>query len=163
MGNELQLREFSPSSAHEVLTWVSTADEARAWANLDVFPIDPSIFSQWHADPDIRPFLLYDDADPVGYGEVWTDFVAGEVELARILVKPTLRGGGTGRRLVALLLACAARSALPMAYVRVCPDNAAAIACYAHCGFVRANADDERAYNRDQPLEYVWMERRVIL
>jgi ribosomal protein S18 acetylase RimI-like enzyme len=159
MAENSKLLIFSSASAPIVLSWITTVDEARAWANLDVVPVDVSIFSQWHADPDIRPFLMYQNDRAVGYGEVWTDFEAGEVELGRILVKPTERGRGIGRQLVAFLLADAARSGYAKAFVRVIPDNASAIACYTRCGFLRANPDDERLYNCDQPVEYVWLER----
>jgi ribosomal protein S18 acetylase RimI-like enzyme len=155
------LKSFDESRAAEVLGWVRNSDEARKWASLAEVPGDSSMFAAWHADPGVCPFVLLQDGTAIGYGEIWIDFEAGEVELARILVKPACRGCGVGRRLVSLLLAEAAKTGLPDAFVRVYPDNIAAIACYQHAGFGRVDAEIAAAWNRAQPVEYVWLEFRL--
>jgi ribosomal protein S18 acetylase RimI-like enzyme len=159
MANDGILRPFDRSSADEVLGWVADSDESHNWASLPHRPDNSSIFVRWHSDPDIHPFVLWQDGAAIGYGEIWTD--AGEVELARILVKPACRGSGIGRRLVGLLLAEAARSGLANAFVRVYPGNAAAIACYQHAGFRRVDPEIEASWNRSQPAAYVWLEFRL--
>lgn len=45
----------------------------------------------------------------------------------------------------------------PDVWLRVVPSNEAAIACYRRAGFLRATAEQERAFNERQPHAYVWM------
>jgi len=157
------LKRFSPIWAAEVLGWVCNSDESRLWANLAEVPGDSSIFAAWHVDADVRPFLLVQKGVAIGYGEIWIDSDAGEVELARILVMPECRGRGVGRRLVSLLLAEAAKTGLRDAFVRVHPGNAAAIACYQHAGFRRVDDKSEASWNQSQPVEYLWLQRKLSL
>jgi RimJ/RimL family protein N-acetyltransferase len=42
-------------------------------------------------------------------------------------------------------------------WLRVVPQNAAAIACYAAAGFVRATVEEEVEFNEGQPRAYEWM------
>jgi ribosomal protein S18 acetylase RimI-like enzyme len=93
----------------------------------------------------------------VGYGEVWVDEAEHEVELGRIIVDPAGRGQGVGSRLVRLLLEKASHSGYPYAFVRVVPDNRAAIACYRGAGFSRVPEAEREEYNRGQPVDYIWM------
>jgi [ribosomal protein S18]-alanine N-acetyltransferase len=93
----------------------------------------------------------------VGYGELWTDEPEQEVELARIIVNPDYRGRGLGKRLVGLLLERPSLTGLPDAFVRVVPENGAAIACYRGAGFSPVPELERREFNRGQPVDYVWM------
>jgi ribosomal protein S18 acetylase RimI-like enzyme len=147
---------FGAAHAADVLAWIVSADEARYWAGLHHIPVDPSVFAGWRAEPDTHAFVLMWEGLPAGYGEVWYDPKEGEVELARIVVKPSWRGRGVGRRLVNLLLDEAGRWGISQAFVRVHPDNAAALACYQRVGFRRVGPEREREYNRSQPIEYLW-------
>jgi len=44
-------------------------------------------------------------------------------------------------------------------WLRVAPDNDAALGCYESLGFVRAVASEQRRLNRSQPRDYVWLTR----
>jgi [ribosomal protein S18]-alanine N-acetyltransferase len=79
------------------------------------------------------------------------------VELARVIVAPTQRGKGFGVTLVRELLAEAGRTAYPRTFVRVVPENRVAVACYLRAGFTPVSVDDQRAFNRGQPIKYLWM------
>lgn len=96
---------------------------------------------------------------PAAYGEVWADADEREVELARILVDPARRRRGLGARVVAALLERAVGFGYPDAFVRVVPDNDAAIRLYERAGFRRLPQRDEERCNRGQPLAYVWLRR----
>jgi len=115
------------------------------------------VFGRWHADPDVRPYIICDGEAPIGYGEVWVDEPEQEVELARIIVSPDQRRRGVGRRLVLLLLDRAAQAGLPDAFVRVVPENGAAIGCYRGAGFSPVSEPEHVEFNRGQPVDYVWM------
>ena len=62
-----------------------------------------------------------------------------------------------GRRLVRLLLDRAALAGLPDAFVRVVPENGAAMGCYRGAGFSPVSEPERVEFNRGQPVDYVWM------
>jgi len=119
--------------------------------NQEPFP-EASLFAQWHQDPDTRPYVLHTFFILIAYGEVWIDESAGECELARLIVKPTVRGRGIGRRLAEKLAAVATTFGLDVAFIRVLPENEPASTCYRHAGFQRVSADEETQFNTDSQL-----------
>lgn len=152
------LDEFGGTDAREVARWPASAEEVRLWSGgAGGWPVDTSVFGRWHADPDVRPYVLREDGEPVGYGELWIDADEREAELARIIVNPDYRGRGVGRRLVVLLVERAALSGFPDAFVRVVPENGAAISCYLGAGFAPVSEGEREEFNRGQPVYYVWM------
>ncbi len=117
MARSEPLVEFLKSDAREVARWPTSAGEVLLWAgSAGGWPVDASVFRRWHADPDVKPYVLRAGEATVGYGELWTDESEQEVELARIIVNPDYRGRGLGKRLVGLLLERAALSSLPDAF-----------------------------------------------
>jgi [ribosomal protein S18]-alanine N-acetyltransferase len=140
-----------------VLGWIRSRDELEAWASRSDFPPRPDLLREWHRDPDVHPYLLFEGDLLGGYGEVWEDRDEDEAELARIVVAPSERGRGLGRALVRLLAAEAAALGFSDVWMRVVPWNAAALASYAAAGFVRASAEEEERFNRGQPHVYVWL------
>jgi ribosomal protein S18 acetylase RimI-like enzyme len=154
---ELTLAPFEDEHADAVLSWIGSADEMEAWASIREFPPHPDLLRDWHRDPEVHPYLLFDGDRPCGYGEVWEDRVEDEAELARIVVAPSARRRGLGRALVRLLAAEASRLGFRDVWMRVVPWNAAALASYAGAGFERASSTEEARFNRGQPHEYVWL------
>jgi ribosomal protein S18 acetylase RimI-like enzyme len=158
MARSESLVEFRASDASEVARWPASIEEVRLWAgSAGGWPVDASVFRRWHEDPDVKPYVLHDGEVPVGYGELWIDEAEREVELARIIVDPDDRGSGVGKRLVGMLLERAALSSLPDAFVRVVPENGAAVACYRGAGFSPVPEEEREEFNRGQPVDYVWM------
>ena len=152
------LREFREFDALEVASWPASLDEVRRWAGSDPgWPVDAWVFGRWHAEPGVRPYVLCDAEEQLGYGEVWVDEPEREVELARIIVSPEGRGRGVGQRLVRLLLEQDSLVGLPDAFVRVVPENGAALAYYRAAGFSPVSEEEHEEFNRGQPVDYVWM------
>lgn len=144
------LLEFREAHAREISRWPTSFEEVRRWAGSDAgFPFDVSVFKLWHADPDVKPYVLCDGDALIGYGEVWVDETENEIELARIIVRPASRNRGVGKRFVILLLERAALSGFP--------DNYVAISCYRGAGFSFVSGSMSEQYNREQPVDYVWM------
>jgi len=152
------LVEFRSSDAREVARWPTSTEEVRLWAgSAGGWPVDASVFRRWYAEPDVKTYVLRDRETTVGYGELWIDEAEQEVELARIIVDPDYRASGVGKRLVGLLLERASLSSLPDSFVRVAPENGAAIACYRGAGFSPVPEEEREEFNRGQPVDYVWM------
>jgi ribosomal-protein-alanine N-acetyltransferase len=152
----MELRPFDPTLAGAVASWAGTPEERLAWCSRR--EVDARIVRGWSDEDDVHAFLLVEDDTPVAYGEAWVDDEEGEVELARLVVRPDRRGEGIGRGLVEALVAHA-HALHPLATMRVVPGNTAARRCYAAAGFTRVSPEEEQAWNAGQPTAYVWMVR----
>ena len=159
--DRFELRRFEPQDGTQVVRWAQAPGVALAWASLDGPPDDPAIFASWHAEGWVRPYVLLLDQRLAAYGEIWQEPETGEIEIARVIVAPKQRGRGVGRALVERLLATCNSRAPRAAFVRVRPDNTAAVGCYQGAGFRLVSPDQRREYNVDQPSEYLWMTRPV--
>jgi [ribosomal protein S18]-alanine N-acetyltransferase len=157
---EPALRAFRASDVDAICGWIQTAEELDLWASLQSVNVDAVLFARWHADEDVDPYVLVLDGQPVGYGEIWTDDEEGEAELARIVIAPDDRGRGLGRKLTGLLTTQARKLGFDEVWLRVRPDNAAAISAYLGAGFQRATAEEEAEFNVGQPRRYQWMRAR---
>ena len=53
------LLEFRDAHAREICRWTTSVEEVRRWSGIDTgFPVDVSVFRRWHADPDVKPYVL---------------------------------------------------------------------------------------------------------
>jgi ribosomal protein S18 acetylase RimI-like enzyme len=152
----LQLRPFPAEQAGVVSSWAPTPEEALMWCSATAAPVPARQIRAWADEAGVEQFGLYQDQQLVAYGELWTDDQEAEVELARLIVDPALRGNGLGRYLAAEL-ALMARLRHPSVFLRVHPRNAAALRCYAAAGFEPVEPEQAAAWNTGQPLCYVWL------
>jgi len=83
-----------------------------------------------------RPLVLERDGHVVGSLLAW--LLAGELQINRVAVDPTLRNQGLGGVLVAESLRVAQAEGANRALLEVRADNAPAIAVYQRHGFVKA-------------------------
>ena len=142
-GHETRLRR---AKSHDV-------DTIAGW-----HPVAPEQVLAWWEDPEAEPWVLVSaEGHLVGYGELWLDPGEDEVELARLIVAPDLRGRGLGKRLTRVLTAEASASGLGTTMLRVAPENDVAIGCYLACGFERLGAEESVIWNEGQRREWVWM------
>jgi len=152
----VQLRPFTADLAATVASWAVSTAEAVMWCGHPDGPVPVGKVIGWAAEDGVRAFGLHAEDRLVAYGELWLDDDEAEVELARLIVAPDRRGQGIGRILVAELIAH-----LPAGYadvfMRVHPDNEAALRCYAAAGFIRVGAELEAQWNAPQPVRYVWL------
>ena len=160
IGSSDSLEPFHAAHAREVAGWAATAGEARRWGGQAVvWPVAASVFSVWHADPDVRP-----SSSSAAYCSATARSGSTRKSarsFARIIVRPERRGQGLERLLVTLLLEQAAQTDYRAAFVRVAPDSAAALACYRRAGFVPVGEEERLASNEGQPLDYVWLRREL--
>lgn len=148
-----------PQQAELVAGWSRSAGEAAMWVSRAEHPFPPGAVTAWWRASDVQPWLLLDgDGIPVAYGEIWDDAVEDEVELARLIVDPNRRRQGIGRRLVDELVALAKSTGREACFLRVAPDNGAALALYRAAGFHDVGLAQSRLWNHHQPVGYVWLQ-----
>ncbi len=153
---DLTLVPYRPEWAATVASWAATVEEAMAWCSAGDVPIPASTVEQWASADDVEVWALLDVDEVVAYGEVWTDDEEAETELAHLIVAPSRRGAGVGVVLVRAL-AERASAVYPDVYMRMRPDNVAALRCYARAGFAPLSAADTDRFNEGQPTRYVWL------
>jgi ribosomal protein S18 acetylase RimI-like enzyme len=152
------LRPSDRAHAAVVAGWARSADEVVMWCGRPEFPLPAEMVQAWPEDPEVRAHLLVADDVPIGYGELWLDAEENEVELARIILAPAARGRGLGQALVLALLRRAVATGYGDIFMRVHPDNKAALRCYRHAGFVPVAPELAAEWNVPQPLDYVWLQ-----
>jgi ribosomal protein S18 acetylase RimI-like enzyme len=136
------LRRPRPDEVDTIAAWHPVpGDEVRGWW-------EPDYVDSW---------VMVDDGRLIAYGELWLDEEEDEVELARLIVDPAVRGQGHGKRLTQELMAKAGDSGLTTTMLRTTPDNLVAIGCYLACGFVRLPPEEETEWNQGQRRDWVWM------
>jgi ribosomal protein S18 acetylase RimI-like enzyme len=154
----VELRGFDDGYGVQVADWATNAKEVALLSGRVAYPFPEELRTSWRkVDSDIHSYLLFDGDRPVGYGEVWLDDEEDEVELARIIVDPKVRGRGFGAELVRALLGPALEAGYSEVFVRVRPENAPAIRAYHGSGFVDVPAALMEEWNDGQPVPYRWM------
>ena len=152
----LRVQPFPAGSADTVSSWARTSEETIMWCGRPTAPVPAEQINAWSDEPSVHPYGLFQNDRLVAYGELWIDDDEAETELARLIVDPTERGHGLGRRLVTEL-ASLALERYPHVVMRVHPANAAALRCYAAAGFIPVDVALTAEWNAAQPMDYVWL------
>jgi ribosomal protein S18 acetylase RimI-like enzyme len=154
----VDLVEFDGKYAAAVAEWPTSAAESLHWCGRSEFPVVPDVIAAWSIPEDARTYLLFDDGEPVGYGELWLDSDENEVELARLIVAPDRRSQGVGRKLVQGLTGLAQQQPCAgVIFLRVHPDNSRAAKVYLAAGFQPLDEAEAAAWNAEQPVTYQWL------
>jgi ribosomal protein S18 acetylase RimI-like enzyme len=155
----MELREFEAVHTAVVAGWATSAEEVGLLAGRAEYPFPVELVDDWRkVGDDIRPYLYFDGARPIGYAELWLDADEDEVELARIILAPDVRGKGLGPVFVRALLGPALDSGYSDVFLRVRPDNVPAIRTYERAGFLRVADELAAEWNKVQPIAYTWMQ-----
>lgn len=155
---QIVISPFSEDHSTEIAAWPCDRHEVQVWAGADVlYPLNPAQFRIWHDDPETHAFVAHCDHKLLAYGELWVDEREQEIEFARIIVHPGHRGLGLGQAFVAALIARSATFGYENRILRVLPENTIALRCYEKSGFVLLSIDDQKKFNQEQPVEYMWM------
>ncbi|WP_440067795.1 GNAT family N-acetyltransferase [Streptosporangium sp. OZ121] len=153
----MDLLPFAAAHATTVAGWPASPREVAMWCGRHEFPLPARVVTDWQQGEDVRSHMLFAQGDPLGYGELWVDTEEGEIELARIIVAPGVRGRGIGRELVRGLAALARDAGYANVFMRVHPDNDRALRCYRGAGFLPVDAHLAAEWNVSQPVDYVWL------
>lgn len=160
MAPNCRLQPFDLAAADAIAGWATDPDEVRRWCSSPIAPVPAPVVAGWSNGVDVEAHVLTADDHLVAYGELWIDRDEQEVELAHLIVHPAQRRRGLGRALVDALVdrsSCHFGSV----FLRVLPENHAAIGCYSSAGFEPVERGLQDEWNRGQPSEYVWMARSV--
>lgn len=134
---DVTLRPATSSDVGTLLAWVPDAKSALNWAGPGLpFPCKES---ELEAVLDLSPessFVLETDAHTaVGFGQLLTAEGYRRCHLARLIIDPSARGRGLGRRLVQLLIDQPVHVSDPYFTLNVLSDNYVAKALYVSLGF----------------------------
>jgi ribosomal protein S18 acetylase RimI-like enzyme len=149
----LELVAFDQTHAATVADWPSTPTESRHWCGE--FPLTAEMVNSWSTPEDIQAYLLMNNKEPIGYGELWLD--EDETELARLIVAPPHRNQGAGKHLVTALTNIALTRTAKLIALRVHPDNTRATRLYERAGFQLVDEPTATEWNAQQPVAYQWL------
>lgn len=119
-----------------LMTWFANSPDVRRWGGPEFeYPFTAASFRRDCHWPDMASFSLRDDdGELLAFGQFYDR--DGHINLARIGVRPGLRGQGIGRRFLSRLMAAGReRLELPSFSLYVYRDNEAALRCYRSLGF----------------------------
>lgn len=132
------LQPATPADLEEVASWIETAQDCQRWAGWRVtFPIDRAALADAIGFTERNAFVLVSGHDLVAFGQLVTK--EGERgHLARLIVRPALRGKGHGEALVAALLQRARLESFASVSLNVDATNERAVPLYLKLGFADA-------------------------
>lgn len=134
----MSLRALRPATLADldhVTSWIATARDCELWAGWRVaFPINRASLPDAIGFAEHNSFSLRSGKELVAFGQLVSKDM-GRGHLARLIVKPVLRGKGHGEALLAALLERARREAFACVSLNVDAANAPAISLYLKLGF----------------------------
>ncbi len=149
------LRKIRAADLAEIVRWDLSSTDLRYWAGISNKAENLKLkFSGWHQETGVLAFAFETKGFLVGYGELWKD--DQEIEIARLLINPRFRRQGLGRNVTKALLD-EAKQINPNVWVRVHPENKAAISLYSTSGFKFGNEAQQNEFNANQPVQYEWL------
>ena len=150
-----RLRKIHESDLKEMARWDLSDADLRYWAGLSSGKENLSLkIASWLQESYVIAFAYESNGMLVGYGELWKD--DHEIEIARLLINPKFRRHGFGRDLTKALLE-EAKQMNQNIYLRVHPENFAALSLYSQSGFKLEDEIQQRVFNSNQPVQYTWM------
>jgi ribosomal protein S18 acetylase RimI-like enzyme len=145
----LRSRSAVPSDLEVVASWIRSQRDCALWAGPAVpFPLDTSALADQIGMAGATNVALDDGLGLAAFGQALPKAPCRS-HLARVIVRPDVRGQGIGTTLVEALLSRAAEAGATVATLNVYRDNLAAAALYAGLGFVRAERPSGEHLSRD--------------
>ncbi len=153
------LERADEATIDALMAWFGNPADVTAWGGPKFrFPFTPESFREDCHWPDMATFRLCDpDGRFCGFGQFYER--NGRINLARLIVEPSRRGQGIGRRLVTMLMAVGPEL-LPLHEFSlfVYRNNRAALECYRSLGFEIGDYPDDQiladeCYYLTRPVE----------
>jgi RimJ/RimL family protein N-acetyltransferase len=139
----VELEAFERADFERLIGWIGSAEELMLWAGpifrwpLDRVQLERYLAAAEGVEPSRRIYRAVDNGEVVGHVELNAiERTHRTATLSRVLVRPGLRGRGTGTAMVRRVLAAAFDElGLHRVDLFVFDFNAPAIACYERLGF----------------------------
>lgn len=141
---ELSLRQLTNDDAPELISWLTCERDLLIWGGpyFD-FPLTAHALAQLIAEhdgpcPGRECWALEDENGQfIASFQIAYNYRSGQAGLGRIVIRPTLRGKGIARKLLAIAEQAAfASAAINRLELRVFTFNTPAVAAYKRAGFV---------------------------
>jgi GNAT superfamily N-acetyltransferase len=150
----MYIRKVMPEDEPVIKGWLSEPKVCKYVTGRQVYSTD--MFYSWYEAHDQFGYILEEGTNSVAYGEIWIDEEEKDIELAHIVVHPSLRNKGLGKSFIKELLAECKNYPYEWVYMRIEPGNVQAIQCYKGVGFVE---DPNLRSSFDS--RWIWLKKRV--
>jgi len=138
-GGQTRLRPATGADAATLMSWLAKRDDCMLWGGPAFrHPFTPTSFVEDMRLASLASYALTDDSSTLlGVGQIYRKLE--RIHLARLAIRPEVRGTGLGKRLISELIGAGeAMFARYEASVFVYRHNTAALRCYKRTGFVAA-------------------------
>lgn len=149
----MNIRKVLPEDESLIEEWLKDPDDCMLVTGKQHYSSD--MFHSWYEAHDQFGYMLDEGATSVAYGEIWVDEEEGDLELAHLVVHPSFRNRGIGKRLITELLEKSKDYPYEWVYMRIEPHNAQALQCYKGVGFV-----EDPSLRSSFNGRWIWMKKR---
>ncbi|MCA1060326.1 GNAT family N-acetyltransferase [Rossellomorea aquimaris] len=152
----MNIRKATPEDEPVLKEWLNNPEDCLLVTGRQ--PYSSDMFHSWYEEPDQFGYMLEEDSKSVAYGEIWVDEEEEDLELAHLVVEPSLRNKGLGKQLIKALLEKCKDYPYEWVYMRIEPLNKQAIQCYKGVGFV-----EEPSLRSSFNSRWIWMRKKNIV
>ena len=126
---------FTPEYSRLVHGWIDSAETYKDLCRGIDYPPPDDIVDSWQRD-EVSSYILFANKKPAAYAELWKRPLEIAVEIAHLIVDPSLRGTGHGTKMLELLyLRAGARKNIAKVIITLYGSNRPALGCYMKAGF----------------------------
>lgn len=150
----MNIRKVTPEYEPVIKEWLNNPVDCMLVTGRQ--PYSSDMFHSWCEAHDQFGYMLEEDSKSVAYGEIWVDQEEEDLELAHLVVHPSLRNKGVGKRLIKELLEKCKEYPYEWVYMRIEPHNARAIQCYKGVGF-----EEDACLRSSFNGKWIWMRKRI--
>lgn len=126
---------YTAEYASVVRGWIDTEQTYHNLSRSGEFPPVEDVVESWQGD-NISSYLLFTSSKPVAYGELWSRPIDRMIEIAHLLVYPSMRLRGYGTRMLELLYQRGAeRPNVAYVFLNLYGHDEITLGCYLKAGF----------------------------
>ncbi|MDX8344930.1 GNAT family N-acetyltransferase [Rossellomorea sp. YZS02] len=149
----MNIRKVTQEDEPVLKEWLNHPEDCMLVTGRQTY--SPDMFHSWYEAHDQFGYIFEDDSKAVAYGEIWVDAEEEDLELAHLVVAPSLRNKGIGKRLIQELLELCKDYPYEWVYMRIKPGNLQAIQCYKGAEFV-----EDPSLRLSFNSRWVWMRKK---